>query len=426
MLHILLVTVEWSLSLLVKTGGQLVKACMLLLPFSGGREIPVKFSPGLTEFLILLFFAIPIVVAVRMFWLCWMRGRDPETDAISVQYDPPDNLTPGECAALVENRVAVSTVTATIVDLSVKGFLTIEQEDDTGPATTNSGGKSFVFRLLKEQNDWSVLKPHEQAVLTGVFNRMDPLQILSEAMSKLQKASGNSPVAPLYAQVQDKIAAVETNIATDPGLHAIADRDFGPRTAVALSDLHNQFYMHLQRIRDAIFDSIVAGGYYGKRPDQIRLLFAAAGIGVGSPMAVAGFVLGMLTRMPLWPWVLAGVLTGAIILVAGRMMTPRTVVGSRVLAKVLGFRDFLERVEKDQITRVEKTPDLFEKYLPYAMALRVETKWSQAFGNLSVPAPQWYWSNRAEDFHPAHLVDDLGGMSDQAESVLTSRPVRSA
>lgn len=380
----------------------------------------MKLSPGLTEILILLFFAIPILVAVWMFWLCWTQGRDPEQGSVIVQYDPPDNLTPGECAALVENVVAMNTITATIVDLSVKGYLAIKQ--DSSPAAAPSGGKSFVFQLLREQNDWDNLKPHEKAVLTGIFVRMNPLEILSEAMSKLQSVQPNSPVAPMYARVQDKIAATESMIAANPGLRQVTDRQWGPRTEVALLELHNQFYMHLQRIRDAIFDSIVASGYYDKRPDRVRLAYGAAGIAIGLVMCVVGFVLGMITRMPLWPWVLAGVLTGAIILVAGRMMTPRTDAGTSTLAKVMGFRDFIGRVDKDQIARVEKTPELFEKYLPYAMALRVETRWSQAFGNLSVPAPRWYGSNRAGDFQTAHLVDDLNGMSSQARSVLASRP----
>lgn len=380
----------------------------------------MRLSPGVTEGLILVFFAIPILVAVRMFWLCWTRGREPDTGSLSVQYEPPDNLTPGECGALVENAVGMSVITATIVDLSVKGYLAIKQEDDDGSATAGSG-KNFVFHLLKEQSDWNTLKPHERAVLTGMFTRMDPLQILSEAMSKLQNAQGNSPAAPAYALAQERITDVETKIAENPGLRAVTQRQWGPRNEIALQELHNQFYMHLQRIRDAIFDSIVAGGYYGQRPDRVRLLYGAAGIAIGLLMAVAGAALGTATGMPVWPWVLAGVLTGAIILAAGRMLTPRTASGTRTLAKVMGFRDFLGRVEKDQIERVEKTPDLFEKYLPYAMALRVETKWTQAFGNLSVPAPQWYGSTRGGDFRPVHLVEDLNGMSTQAESALGSR-----
>jgi hypothetical protein len=65
----------------------------------------------------------------------------------------------------------------------------------------------------------------------------------------------------------------------------------------------------------------------------------------------------------------------------------RTVAGARAYAKVLGFEDFLGRVEKDQIERLENAPELFEKYLPYAMALRVEKKWVAAFANI-MQSPQ--------------------------------------
>src|SRR5713226_10737177 len=103
----------------------------------------MKDSPILSEFLIRLFFAIPILVLFRMFWLFWTRGRDPERDSASVQYGPPDSLTPGECGALLENAVAVHNITATIVDLSVKGYLAIRQEDDSSlPAP--KGYKNYV------------------------------------------------------------------------------------------------------------------------------------------------------------------------------------------------------------------------------------------------------------------------------------------
>jgi hypothetical protein len=93
------------------------------------------------------------------------------------------------------------------------------------------------------------------------------------------------------------------------------------------------------------------------------------------------------------------------------------------MAKVLGFREFLSRVEKDHIERLEKTPELFEKYLPYAMALAVENKWTQAFGNMTL-APEWYRHSRrdARDaFLPMHLTTDLNQMSSRAAS--TASPI---
>jgi hypothetical protein len=94
-------------------------------------------------------------------------------------------------------------------------------------------------------------------------------------------------------------------------------------------------------------------------------------------------------------------------------MTGRTVAGARAYAKQLGFEDFLGRVEKDQIERLETTPELFEKYLPYAMALRVEKKWVGAFSSIGSQAPQWYQGADGSSFQPSLFVTDLGMMSSQ-------------
>src|ERR1700723_743235 len=40
---------------------------------------------------------IPLIAFFVMLWLWWTRGRAPQRQTISVQYEPPDKLTPGEC-----------------------------------------------------------------------------------------------------------------------------------------------------------------------------------------------------------------------------------------------------------------------------------------------------------------------------------------
>src|SRR5580704_6638302 len=65
---------------------------------------------------------IPLIAFFVMLWLWWTRGRDPQRQAISVQYEPPDKLTPGECGTLVDNEAAMRDITATLVDLAVKGY----------------------------------------------------------------------------------------------------------------------------------------------------------------------------------------------------------------------------------------------------------------------------------------------------------------
>jgi hypothetical protein len=375
----------------------------------------MKDPPGLSDLLILLFFVVPIFVICRMFWLYWTRGRDPERGSATVQYEPPDNLTPGECGALAENAVAVHHITATIVDLSVKGYLAIVQED-AGALPVPKDYKNYVFHLLKAPTDWDHLKPQERAVLRAIFIPTNPMRMLSDAMSQLQNAGRNPALSAAFSRVQAMTTA-------SPALRALSQAgDAPPRPTVALMDLQNHFYLHLAKIRESVFDALVADGYYENRPDRVRLLYIAKGLVVGGAMALGGGFLASATGVASLPLILTGVFTGAIMVVFGPLLSARTTAGARVLAKVLGFKDFLDRVEKDHILRLEATPELFEKYLPYAMALQVEKNWSQTFGSVTVPPPQWYQRTHRGDFFPMHLVDDLSGMSRQAGSVLTSKP----
>jgi len=155
----------------------------------------------------------------------------------------------------------------------------------------------------------------------------------------------------------------------------------------------------------------VAGGYYVKRPDRVRLFYVAQGILVGVLLVLVGSVMPA-NGTPWFTWILSGALTGLIFSGFGWFMPARTVSGVRALAKVRGFQDFLAKVEKDRIERLAQTPELFEKYLPFAMALGVESRWAQAFGGIAVPAPRWY-GKQGGDFFPVNIANELSAMSNQ-------------
>ena len=104
-------------------------------------------------------------------------------------------------------------------------------------------------------------------------------------------------------------------------------------------------------------------------------------------------------------------------------MPSRTTPGTRELEKVLGFQEFLSRVEADRFERVVKTPEMFEKFLPYAMALGVEDNWAKAFEGIYNEPPQWYIGPyAAHAFRPSAFTSDLGRMSTQAAAVMASAP----
>jgi uncharacterized membrane protein len=309
---------------------------------------------------------LPVVAFFIMFWLWWTRGRDPERGSVAVQYEPPDKLTPGECGTLVDNEAAMRDITATLVDLAVKGYLTIEQKDESHLlGLTHS--KEYIFHLKRPPTEWSAVRPHELEMLSALF-------------------------------------------------------DDGSVTSVKLSDLQNHFYTHLPAIRSRIFDALMADGYYLHRPDTVRQGYIGAGIVIGILLFVFGGALGAATGVAHLTWVIAAILTAAVICIFGWFMPARTFTGARTFEKILGFEQFLERVESDRLERIVKSPEMFEKFLPYAMALRCEKKWVAAFAGIAMQPPQWYSGPYGSGFVPYMFVNDLNAMSTQASSVMASAP----
>ena len=323
----------------------------------------VKFIRFLKSNLPLL---IPVIAFFAMFWLWWTRGRDPARQAISVQYDPPDQLTPAECGTLVDNEAAMRDITSTLVDLAVKGYLTIEQKDESHMlGLTHS--KEYIFHLKKPPADWAAARSHEQEMLSALF-------------------------------------------------------DDGASPDVKLSDLQNHFYTHLPAIRERIFNALMRDGYYLHRPDTVKQGYIGAGLVIGLLLAAGSTFFANATGIASSTWVVAGLATGLVIGIFGWFMSARTITGERALEKVLGFEEFLGRVEKDQIERLQKSPELFEKFLPYAMALRVEKKWVQAFSGIALPPPQWFQGPYGSGFQPYLLMVDLNMMSSHVGSVMSSAP----
>ena len=229
-----------------------------------------------------------------MFYLWWTRGRDPARGSIAVQYEPPDKLTPGECGTLVDDEAAMRDITATLVDLAVKGYLTIEQKDESKMLGLMHD-KSYTFHLKKPPAEWASARPHEQQMLSALF-------------------------------------------------------DGGANPDVNLSDLQNHFYTSLPPIRDAIFDALVGDGYYLHRPDTVRQGYHRRGFrhrcaAIRRRRLSRGSHGHGAVHVDCW----RASSPDIIICGFGWFMPARTITGVRTLEKVLGFEDFLSRVEKDQI-----------------------------------------------------------------------------
>jgi uncharacterized membrane protein len=105
-----------------------------------------------------------------------------------------------------------------------------------------------------------------------------------------------------------------------------------------------------------------------------------------------------------------------------RVMTAKTLKGARTRIAVLGFQEFMNRVDADRLKVMP--PTTFEKFLPYAMALGVEHHWAQAFSGIVKDPPQWYVGpgGYVGGFNPIFFSSSMHSMASDMHQVFVSAP----
>jgi uncharacterized membrane protein YgcG len=110
-----------------------------------------------------------------------------------------------------------------------------------------------------------------------------------------------------------------------------------------------------------------------------------------------------------------------------------TLKGRQVMDQIEGFKMYLSVAEKERLEILhppEKTPELFEKYLPYALALDVENEWSEQFAEVLAQTqvdgqayhPAWYRGSSWDGFRASSFADNLGGAFAGAIASASSPP----
>src|SRR3954471_3776255 len=69
---------------------------------------------------------LPLAMTAVMAALWYFHGRSPELSSIAPRYEPPHALSPMEAGVLVDGRLDPREVVAGIVDLAIRGYLSVE------------------------------------------------------------------------------------------------------------------------------------------------------------------------------------------------------------------------------------------------------------------------------------------------------------
>jgi len=307
---------------------------------------------------------LPLVTFAGMFALWWYKGRDPDPGmSVAPMYEPPAGISPAEAGTLLDDTIHPRDITSTMVDLAVRGYIKIEETAEKVLLFTH---KDYVFHLLKPREQWGTgLAPHERVMLENVF------------------AEGG-----------------ETR----------------------LSSLKNRFYTAVPVIRQDIMAALKRKGIYLLDPESANGYSIGAAVLILVPFAILQFTgwANFLNSVGLA--IVCVLLSAAIWWRFARVMTAKTVAGARTRIAVLGFQEFMNRVDAERLKIMP--PTIFEKFLPYAMALGVEHHWVQAFAGIVKDPPQWYVGPGGSyaAFNPIFFSSSMHSMAGDMHQVFVSAP----
>lgn len=138
----------------------------------------------------------------------------------------------------------------------------------------------------------------------------------------------------------------------------------------------------MPEIARTLEEDVTDRGYFTDRPSEVRSEWKMWSIGAIVLLVVGGAFIAE-ENVP-W-WIFAAVCALAIVLIS-RWMPQRTKKGLEALRRIRGMEEYIHTAERE---RLEKVPaDAFETILPYAIALKLHTRWLRAFHD-RVPLPVW-------------------------------------
>jgi uncharacterized membrane protein len=135
--------------------------------------------------------------------------------------------------------------------------------------------------------------------------------------------------------------------------------------------------------------------------------------------------------------VLFVVAAGALHIAFLYLLKAPTFAGRRLMDQVEGFKMFLGAVDGDRLNRAmppQQTPAVFERFLPYALALDVEQDWAEKFSTLlgtagATPSanavaysPSFYSGASWNGFSGANFASSFGGSLTSAISSSATAP----
>lgn len=313
-----------------------------------------------------------LLVAFVYFLVTWLSvGRDPAHGVIVPLFEPPASFTPQDVRYL--NGLGTcdqKSFAAAILHLAVQRALKI----------TKSGKNSFTLVLEKPSN----LDPEQTAVYNILFKDNFPLALEQRNHKTLQSAQATlakglaKKIGPYFAR-NTMLWVIGLLVTLAPlGLSLLDSTN--KSEALFMMFWLSIWSLGCSALLVMVFSTWKSRQFLSAIPITLFSIPFLAGWGFGAWILVRATSLFVCA---LW-------ISGIFLCVLFHHLLKRpTPEGQKLRDHILGFKKYLSVAESDRLALEnppEKTPELFEKFLPYALALDVEQAWSEQFADILAAA----------------------------------------
>ncbi|MRR55908.1 MAG: DUF2207 domain-containing protein, partial [Deltaproteobacteria bacterium] len=362
-----------------------------------------------------------IVVLLLYYFFTWLKvGKDPEEGVIIPLYEAPKGFSPAAVRYVMRMGFDDKTFASALVNMAVKGFLTID-EDPSGDYT-----------LTRKGQDYSGLSRDEARIAKQLFLNRNSLEIKTANHATLKKALTDHRKS--LAVDHEKIYFLSNRGILIPGLVisvlalviiVLLGRSLAQAGFMTL-------WLSIWTVGCALLVyrafSLWKAALTGTSQKFLSFIMALFTSLFALPfLAGEGFGLWVFANATSIPAVLSIFTIVLLNILFYHLMKAPTIKGRQTMDQIEGLKLYLSVAEQDRLNQLhppeEKTPEVFEKFLPYALALDVEQEWCERFAEVLAAARaenrytnSWYTGNRFTSTGAAGLAASLTAMSSSISS----------
>jgi len=347
-------------------------------------------------------------IALLIYYLLlWLRfGKDPESGVIVPRYQPPKGYSPASMRFIENMGYDKKCFTTAIINLAVKGAVEINDDDGN-------------FKVIRQTTLTPSLAAGESQVLNGLFSgRRGNISItqsnhgiLSKAIKK-HKGSLKRDYEKKYFSTNSWLLApgiIASIIVVASAILSLPSED-----VIVKALFFGIFSMIPVILLVAAVRGIIRRGKRGLFQFAINVIILLV---IGGMLINDGVPLGTFISLVPVPLVVGVPFMLGLHYFFYQLLKAPTLAGRRVLDKVEGFKHYLEVAEEDEIALTDAptfTTDIYESYLPYAIALDLENEWTEKLNRAVTQGlvdnhysqPRWYHSRGRHSSHFSTALSD--------------------